>query len=252
MAACERIGFECVEEAHREGIAALELRYSPRFASATSKLPWEDVLRAFQRGLGKATKQYGTEVGLICIVSRCDDLNAGYEAIDFAITHPTDFIGVDLAGAEIGYPCRRYKKIFQRALDARLSVTIHAGEGCGPENIWEAIDHLGATRIGHGVRAIQDKALMARLARDQILLETCPTSNYITRSIEKLEDHPLPRFLDAGIPCSISADDPGLFGVTLQDEFDRCKKYCGLSDADLQQTNQFAKEHSFLSLRSLP
>jgi len=247
LEARERIAYEAIEDAYREGITKLELRYSPRFASSISKLPWEDVLQSFQRGIAKAKQKYKIEVGLICIVSRGDDKDVGYEAVEFAITHKKDFIGVDLAGVEAGYPCRQYKEIFQRARNAGLPITIHAGEALGPENVWEAIDLLGATRIGHGIQAIKDRELMKRMARDQILIETCPTSNFITKGIQKWADHPLPKFLEAGIPCSISTDDPGIFGTTMQEEFDRCKKHLGMSEADISKANEFAKQFTFLS-----
>lgn len=242
----ERIAFECVEDAAAEGISHLELRYSPRFASAVSKIPWENVLNSFLTGLSRGEEKTGVQSALICIVSRGENLGMAEEAIDFAIAHRKNFIAVDLAGAEIGFPCRLYKNVFRKARDAGFPVTIHAGEGCGPENVWEAIDLLGATRIGHGVRSIEDPVLIKRLARDQILLETCPTSNVMTGAVTSFEKHPLPRFLSAGIPCSISTDDPGIFGVTMQDEFDLCKKHCGLSDADLLRVAELSKKFAFL------
>lgn len=241
----ERVAFEAVEDAFHEGITKLELRYSPRFASEHSKIPWEEVLKSFQCGIQRGISTYPIQVGLICILSRREDFGVAQEAIDFAICHRDDFIGVDLAGPEVGFPCRLYKDLFRKARDAGFPITIHAGEGCDPENIWEAIDLLGAMRIGHGCRAIEDLQLMLRLARDQILIETCPTSNIITRAVGSWQEHPLPRFLDVGIPCSISTDDPGIFGVTLQDEFERCKKWMGMSEADLKRCNELAEKHSF-------
>lgn len=250
----KRVGYEVVEDAFGEEIRRLELRYSPRFASETSKIPWENVLRAFQRGIQKAAQEIKTrtgaamQVGLICIVSRGHEMGDAEEAIDFAIAHRKDFIAVDLAGPEIGNPCRRYKNIFRRAVDAGLPVTIHAGEACGPENVWEAIDLLGARRIGHGVRSIEDPELVRRLARDQILLETCPTSNVITRAVASWPQHPLPRLLEAGVPCSISTDDPGFFGVTMKDEFERCKKWMGMNESEINLCNKHAQRHSFLEM----
>lgn len=243
---CERVAFEVVEDARGENITQLELRYSPRFASGVSGLPWEDVFQSFLKGLQRGAETFGVKSGLICILSRGYEEKLADETIDFAIRHKEHCIGVDLAGYEEGYPCRLYTGPFKRARDAGLKVTVHAGESCGPENIWEAIDLLGAVRIGHGCTAIHDKELMRRMARDRILIETCPTSNFITRAVPSWEEHPLPRFLEAGIPCSVSTDDPGFFGVTLQDEFERCREKIGLSKAALAQCNTFAIRHSFL------
>lgn len=244
---CERVGFEVVEDAFVvENISTLELRYSPRFASEISGLPWQDVLESFQKGITRAQKKYPIRVGLICILSRGHSTSLAEETIDFAIANRKHFMAIDLAGTEIGFPCRLYTKAFQKARNAGLQVTVHAGEACGPENIWEAIDLLGATRIGHGCAAIKDKELMKRMAKDQILIETCPTSNYVTQAVPSLKEHPLPKFLKAGIPCSVSTDDPGFFGVTMQSEFEICCKEMGLSENEVTCCNQFAESHTFL------
>ncbi|MBI3558419.1 MAG: adenosine deaminase, partial [Deltaproteobacteria bacterium] len=189
----------------------------------------------------------GVRAGLICIVSRGYPLEDARATIEFACANRQHFIGVDLAGPEDGYPCRNYQDVFKPALAAGMPITIHAGEACGPENVWEAIDLLGARRIGHGINSIRDKELMRRLAKDGILLETCPTSNYITRSVAEWDQHPLPRFLEAGIPVSISTDDPGIFGVPLAEEYARCKSFLMMSDADLRKIDEYAAQHSFLS-----
>lgn len=242
----ERIAFEAVEDAHREGINNIELRYSPTFTCEYSGLSWEQAHNAFLRGLKRAEADTGVKAGLICIVSRGFGLKLAEETIDFAVSNKNTLIGVDLAGLEEGFPCRLYKDMFRKAHDAGLPVTIHAGEASGPENVWEAIDLLGAHRIGHGINSIKDQELMKRLARDQILLETCPTSNYVTRSVDDWALHPLPRFLAAGVPVSISTDDPGIFGVTLGEEYERCKNFLGMSDNDLRKIDTYAWEHSFL------
>lgn len=245
----ERVAREAVEDASREGIKNLELRYSPTFTGEFCNLSWGDALSSFQRGLDEGSKKTGVHAGLICILSRGYGVDLATKTIEFAVAHKDKFIGVDLAGLEEGYPCRLYKDIFRIASDAHLPITIHAGEATGPDNVWEAIDILGANRIGHGIRSIEDKELMKRLARDEILLETCPTSNYITRSVTDWQSHPLPKFLDAGIPVSVSTDDPGIFGTTLDDEYERCKTYLHMSDADLKKVDEHAFEHSFLKNR---
>ncbi len=243
----ERVGREVVEDAKAEGSDQVELRYSPTFTSEFSQIPWQKGLEAFSRGVREGERLTGVKAGLICIVSRGYALDDARATIEFAVANKEHFIGVDLAGPEEGFPCRMYKDVFKPALLAGLPVTIHAGEACGPENVWEAIDLLGARRIGHGINSIHDQELMKRLARDQILLETCPTSNYITRSIAEWPEHPLPRFLEAGIPVSISTDDPGIFGVGLGEEYSRCRKFLGMSEADLRKIDEYATKHSFLS-----
>lgn len=245
----ERVAREAIEDAHAEGIGLVELRYSPTFTCEYSGLTWQQAHDAFLRGVTSGTAHSGTKAGLICIVSRGFGLDLAEKTIDFAIANKKTIIGVDLAGLEEGFPCRLYKNMFRRAVDAGLPVTIHAGEASGPENVWEAIDLLGARRIGHGIRSIQDKELVKRLARDRILLETCPTSNFVTRSITEWSEHPLPRFLEAGVPVSISTDDPGIFGITLGEEYERCKSFLGMSEADLGRVDSYAREHSFIGMK---
>ncbi|MEW6057246.1 MAG: adenosine deaminase [Bdellovibrionota bacterium] len=242
----EQIAFEAIEDAAQEGISQIELRYSPTFTGEYARSSWKECLDAFLLGMRKGCEATGVRAGLICIVSRGYGMSAAEKTMDFALEHRESFIGVDLAGIEDGFPCRNYAVPFRRAIDAGLPVTIHAGEAAGAENVWEAIDVLGAKRIGHGIRAIQDAELIKRLARDQILLETCPTSNVLTRSVESWDSHPLPRLLSAGVPVSVNTDDPGIFGVTLGEEFSRCKKYLGLSESDLRSIDGYAQRHSFL------
>lgn len=242
----ERLAREAIEDAKNEGIQHIEFRYSPTFVSEYSKLPWHKTLEALQRGLKEGCEKTGVQAGLICIVSRGYGHELAQKTVEFALERKRDFIGLDLAGIEDGFPCRLYAKLFREAFDAGIPITVHAGEATGAENVWEAIDLLGARRIGHGTRSIEDPELLRRLARDQILLEVCPTSNFITRTVDRFEDHPLPRFLDAGIPVSISTDDPGIFGVTLDDEYQRCKKFLGMSNSDLRKIDEYALAHSFL------
>lgn len=241
-----RVAGEAVEDARTEGIDCVEFRYAPAFVSHVSRLPFELALGAIEHGLHRATAATGVRVGLIGIVGRRFGMDEAERVMDFIIAHRGSFVGVDLAGPEKGHPCRDYAALFRRADAAGLPVTVHAGEADGPRNVWEAIDLLGAVRIGHGVSAIKDKALIARLARDRIMIESCPTSNVMTGAVGGWNTHPLPVFLDAGVPVSISTDDPAVFGVTIADEFARCRTRMGIGEADLERLDHFARQHAFL------
>lgn len=242
----KRVGKEAVQDAIKEGITKLELRYSPSFTSELSKIPWKQALLAFKEGIEEGSLGHDIRTGLICIVSRDFGVDMAHQTVDFAVENKDAFVAVDLAGNEENFPCKMFVDSFRKASNAGIPVTIHAGEGAGAENIWEAIDLLGARRIGHGIRAIGDVELMHRLAKDKILLETCPTSNFITRTISDFQSHPLPRFLHAGIPVSINTDDPGIFGVTLGEEYERCRKILGLNDGELKKINEYADQYSFI------
>ena len=245
----ERIAYEALMDVSLEGTDAVEFRYSPSFVSELSKLDWSAVLGAFERGLKKAQAECGVRYGLLCIVSREYGIKAADETIAFAIENKQSFTGFDLAGDEAALPNRLFTDSFKAAAKSGMRITIHAGEASGPESVWDAIDLLGAERIGHGITSIRDKELMKRLSKDQILLETCPSSNFITRTVSSWKEHPLPQFLEAGVPVSISTDDPGIFGVSLSEEYKRVKELLALTDADLNRIDRYSVEHSFLKFK---
>jgi adenosine deaminase len=148
-------------------------------------------------------------------------------------------VAFGLHGNEEGFPPQPFAEAFSLALEASdLLSTPHAGEiapfpGGGPASVRDAIDHLGARRILHGVLAIEDSRLVERLAREQICLDVCPSSNLLLNVFPSAEAHPLPQLLDAGVPCDLGSDDPLLFGPSLLDEFVLCREQMGLSDAQL-------------------
>lgn len=242
----ERLAYEATRDASNEGVEAIEFRYSPSYASGLSGVPWKTALSAFQKGIERAQRERPMRVGLIGIITRELGADMATKSMDFFIEHAGDFIAVDLAGDESRVPTRQFAREFERARNAGLNVTIHCGEAAGSESIWEAVDLLGAKRIGHGIAADGDRALMKRLQRDGILIECCPYSNFITNAIAAIAKHPLPKFLDAGIPCSISTDDPGLFGKTLIEELDLVRSALSLTDNDIRHINRCALRHTFL------
>jgi adenosine deaminase len=130
---------------------------------------------------------------------------------------PSGVVGVTLGGSEHRFPAADYEASYRLARDAGLRRTVHAGEGAGPESVWAALETLQAERIGHGVRASEDQRLMAHLAEKQVPLEVCPTSNLQTGLYSSYEEHPVRRLHEAGIPVTISTDDPAFFRVTLTD-----------------------------------
>jgi adenosine deaminase len=140
-----------------------------------------------------------------------------------------------LANDEAPWPPEPFVESFAIAREAGLLSTPHAGELAGPESVRGAIDVLGAHRIQHGVRAFEDPALVERLAAEEICLDVCPTSNILLSVIPDLESHPLRQLLDAGVRCSINADDPLLFGPGLLEEYQLCRTELALSDDHLAQ-----------------
>jgi adenosine deaminase len=243
----EQVAFECVEDCRAEGTRQVELRFSPTFVTEFSKLAWDEALSAFERGIKRARARYPEmRAGLICIASRDFGVEGVERTAEFFLQHRARFVGFDLAGNEVGFPCRLFENAFKKLRSARANITVHAGEGCGPENIWEAIELLGAKRIGHGIACIQDPKLMEVLRDRAICLEMCPTSNWLTRCVPSFEAHPLPLVLRAGIPVCINTDDPGIFDVTMTGELQICREKMGMSDADISQCEKHAMAASFI------
>ena len=247
----ERLAFETVIEAALEGTKILELRYSPTFIhEGHPHLQWDQIHEAFLRGVQKAQKDHDIAVGFIVIVQRTLPVSSAEAVIDFAINHKSSVVGIDLADNEDGYDGKIFETGFIRAKAAGLHVTVHAGEVPTPQsviNIEEAIVHLGAERIGHGIQAIKSPRVIKLLIEKQIPLEVCPTSNYITQVVPKLAQHPLRALQKEGVPLTISTDDPGIFDYTLTQEIDTVKSILGFSNAEIQEFQRTAFKHSFLT-----
>lgn len=243
----QRVAYECVEDCYQEGIQQVELRFSPGFISEKNGLNWDWILDAITTGIQNAKTQYPEiEVGLICIASRDMGLKEVDRTIDFFLETRKFWVGFDLAGPENDFPPSLFKSSFQKLKNSNVPVTIHAGEGTASENIWSAIFDLNARRIGHGIAAIQDPSLMDYLRDQQICLELCPTSNWITSVTPDLSKHPIRRFFDHGIPVSLNTDDPGIFGNTLSNEVEILRTKLGFSSGEIEQIWEMAKHARFL------
>lgn len=153
-------------------------------------------------------------------------------------------VAMGLANDEAAAAPEPFGPAFTIARDAGLISAPHAGEHGGPESVRGALDTLAADRIEHGVRSVEEAELVSRLADERVCLDVCPTSNVALSVVPDLSAHPLPRLLEAGVPCSINADDPLLFGVGLLDEFILCREQLGLDDAALALCARNSFDHS--------
>jgi aminodeoxyfutalosine deaminase len=167
---------------------------------------------------------------------------------DCAINGRNDgVVALGLAGTELGYPPEPFEPWFDRARAAGLHSVPHAGETAGPSSIWGALRALGAERLGHGVRAVEDPALLTYLVEQHIPLEVCPTSNIALGVYHSLAEHPLRRLVDAGALVTVNTDTPAIFGTTLTAEAELLRSAFGLSDEAAAQVLQNAVDASFLS-----
>ena len=247
LEACRRVAYENVEDAARNGLHYVELRFSPRYMAITHQLPVDGVVEAVIAGVKEGCKAFNVEARLIGIMSRTFGEAACEEELNALLAHRDGITALDLAGDELGFPGTLFLDHFTRARDAGWRITVHAGEAAGPESIWQAIRELGAERIGHGVKAVEDPALMDFLAEKRIGIESCLTSNIQTSTVASLAQHPLKTFLEHGVLASLNTDDPAVQGIDIQHEYRVAAPAAGLTPAQIRQAQINGLEMAFLS-----
>lgn len=245
--ACRRVALENVEDAARAGIHYAELRFSPGYMAMTHNLPVAGVVEAVIDGIKAGCGKHNIDVRLIGIMSRTFGEEACLRELDGLLAHRDSITALDLAGDELGFPGSQFLSHFNRARDAGLRITVHAGEAAGPESIWQAIRELGAERIGHGVKAVQDPALMEFLAQHGIGIESCLTSNIQTSTVASLAQHPLKAFLDHGILATINTDDPAVQGIEIGHEYEIAAPAAGLGREQMRVAQENGLKIAFLS-----
>ncbi|MFG0515583.1 adenosine deaminase [Kluyvera intermedia] len=245
--ACRRVAFENIEDAARNGLHYVELRFSPRYMAMAHQLPVDGVVEAVIAGVKEGCKTFNVEARLIGIMSRTFGEAACEEELNALLAHRDGITALDLAGDELGFPGHLFQRHFTRARDAGWRITVHAGEAAGPESIWQAIRELGAERIGHGVKAVEDPALMDFLAAKRIGIESCLTSNIQTSTVASLAQHPLKIFLEHGVLASLNTDDPAVQGIDIQHEYHVAAPAAGLSTVQIRQAQINGLEMAFLT-----
>ncbi len=245
--AVQRIAYENVEDAHREGIDYVELRFSPWFMAEANGLDPAGVVEAVAAGVAAGQREFGVKVHLIGILSRTYGPDIAAKELEALLSQRQAITALDLAGDEAHFPAGLFREHFHRARQAGWHITIHAGEIAGPESIHEALHGLGAERIGHALRAVEDPALMEYLAEHKIGVESCLTSNVQTSCVADYHDHPLRRFLEAGIRATINTDDPGISGIDLPYEYNVAAPKAGLTGQQIRQAQVNALEVAFLT-----
>ena len=218
----------------RENIVYAEVTISP-----TEHLYRKSIsVEALAGFMVEVADQPGAKIRWIVVTVRNLGVESGLKTIESLLAvRPKSWIGITIGGSEDQFPPAQFAPIYRRAKDAGLRLSVHAGEAAGPESVWDAIRVLGAERIGHGVRSIEDPALVEHLAKNRIALEVCPTGNICTGVYGSREEHPLKRLHDAGVPITLNTDDPTFFGVSLTDEYVFGAER-GLSQADLEAIRQ--------------
>lgn len=245
--ACRRVAYENVLDAQAEGIDYIELRFSPVFMAKPHGLRPEGVVEAVIAGIQEGRLACPEiRVNLLGIVSRTYGVDVGYQELDALMAFQDDIVGLDLAGDEVNFPAELFIPHFKKARDAGWGITVHAGESDGPESVWRAIEGLGATRIGHAVRIMEDPDLIAYMIEKRVGIEANLTSNLHTNTVQSYAAHPLKQQLDLGLLATINTDDPGISPVTLAYEFNTAATAAGLTAADTRKCQENALEVAFL------
>lgn len=243
-----RVAYEMVEEEAREGVVYSEIRINP--VKREDRVSIDGVLDAVLEGMHQASQDYGIESRLIVSLNRSYPLESAMRVARAAAARKDrGVVAMDLAGDEVHHPAAKFKEIFDYAQSQGLHITIHAGEAMGPDSIRQALEVCHAERIGHGVRLGEDSAVTQEVARRQATLEMCPTSNLLINVVGDLKSYPLKKYVQQGIPVTVSTDDRHIFDLTLTGEYMALAEQCGLSLQDLEQISLNGIRRSFLPER---
>jgi len=238
-----------VDDAAAAGVRTLELRYSPVIHTYAGLTPRQSI-RAVLSGMNRARRRHPMKLGLVVIAMRQHGPHIAKILARQAIAEAqhlharTGVVGFDIAGPERGNPPRLFKSSYEIARLGKLGVTAHAGEDAPPEYVWQAVDELGATRVGHGCSAAQDPELMRRLAKDRILVECCVSSNYDTGAVKRGTPHPIHAFLEAGVPVAVCSDNTTVSRTDQVKESARLAKSIGLEA--VEAIHRAAEEFSYI------
>lgn len=244
--AIERVAYEMVEDAHADGLRYLEVRYCP-VLSTRQGLSIEDAVRAEQRGLLRGTRDFGVRTGIINCSLRhyAPDVSLDLARRSSAL-RDSGVVAFDLAGGEAGRPCTVHRAAFDAARAGGLGITIHAGEAAGAASIAEAVHDCHADRIGHGTRLHEDPALQRELRDRRIVIEVNITSNLQTRVVARAEEHPVRRYLEAGLAVTLCTDSWLMSGTTLTDEYVIAQSALGFGRPEIERMILHGFDGAFL------
>jgi aminodeoxyfutalosine deaminase len=236
--------YEVARELAAQRVRYAEVTCTP-YTSELAGVAIEEFVEATEDARAAAARDFGVDLAWVYDIPGEFGVPAAEATCGYLSSAPPSLVGFGLGGPEIGVPRAQFQPYFDRARSAGLHSVPHAGETTGPQTIWDALDLLGAERIGHGTSAVQDPALVAYLAERQVPLEVCPTSNVATRAVPELASHPIRQMYDAGLLVTVNSDDPPMFGTTLNREYQIAAGLLDLDEAGVAQLARNAVEASF-------
>ncbi len=240
------LAFDYLSSLAREGAIYSEFFISTDHAIGAGLDPM-DYVSGLADGIDRARSEHGIEARMIATGLRHKGPAAVEQAAAWIVANPHRLItGFGMAGDERMHHPRDFAKAFDMASDAGFGITVHAGELCGWQSVADALEWIRPSRIGHGVRAIENPALVEKLAREAIVLECCPGSNVYLKVFDSYEAHPLRALHDAGCKVTVSSDDPPHFRTTLGIEYDIAARHFGFSDGELTAMTRIALEAAYV------
>lgn len=212
------LAFAYLQRAHADNVRHVEMFFDPQGHTGRG-IAFETVIDGLSRAIADAKRTLGISASLImCFLRHLDEASA-QKALDAALPFRERIAGVGLDSSERGNPPSKFARVFARARDAGFFITAHAGEEGPASYVWEALDILGVMRVDHGNHAMDDDALVQRLAREKMALTVCPLSNLRLRVVDDLRHHPLRRMMDKGLVVTVNSDDPAYFGGYVNENY---------------------------------
>jgi len=245
--AIHRITYEAIEDAAKDNVRYMELRFTPVALSRAERFPLHDVVDWVISSSREAAKKYGVIVRLIASVNRHESTDLAEQVAWLAVQHiKNGMVALDLAGNEAEFPSEPFYGIFKEAKQSGLQLTIHAGEWGPARHVKDAIEEFGAERIGHGVRVLEDENVVAMGRERNTAFEVCVTSNYQSGVVQSLDTHPLMKMLDSGLNVTINTDDPSISRITLSNEYHTACEDLHMPQNTLRQRIVAAAQACFL------
>lgn len=243
-----RVTREAIEDASTDGVRYIELRFTPLALARVRGFSLADVMDWVCESAAQASLDFGLPTRLIVSVNRHESVEIAAQVAELALQRKErGIVALDLAGNEADFSALPFLDVFRAARNGGLQVTVHAGEWGGPGNVREAIEVFQADRIGHGVRVMEDPAVLALARERQTAFEVCVTSNYQSGVVPGLQAHPIQHMLSQGLNVTVNTDDPSISQITLSDEYRVVVEELGLGLGALAEIILAAAQASFLS-----
>jgi adenosine deaminase len=241
-----RTAFELAEDAAKENVRYMEVRYAP-ILHQQQGMTLHSIVQAVLEGLKQAKKKYNIQTGVIICGIRHISPEMSNKLADLTVAFKNKGVcGFDLAGAEENFPAKKFKEAFGRVLANNINCTLHAGEAFGPESIHQAIHLCGAHRIGHGVRLIEDGDLLNYVNDHRIPIECCPLSNVQTKAVKRIGDHPIRLFYDLGLRVTVNTDNRLMTNTSVSKEYLTIHEELGFSLDEIKEIIIMGFKSAFL------